>query len=91
MANAAIQGAKLSWGRLAPYVSPHAQVSRPDDCTTGGLHSRAMRKLPVVPFCRGVQLPIFKNRLDIFVNQKHDLRRPALCRLGMRSVMDRAR
>ena len=37
-----------------------------------------MRKLPVVPFCRGVQLPIFKNRLDIFVNQKHDLRRPAL-------------
>jgi len=37
-----------------------------------------MRNLPVVPFGRGVLLPIFENRLDIYVNRKHDPPRPVL-------------
>jgi hypothetical protein len=35
-------------------------------CTTGSSRMRAMRKLPVVSFCRSRPILIFENRLDFF-------------------------
>ena len=34
------------------------------DCTTGRSRIRAMRELPVVPFCRNGRVLIYGNKLD---------------------------